>query len=349
MRAIKVLIVEDSGPWHLIHQIHLKQALPDSEPPIIENDFVKGNDALRGGHWSLLIADIGLPPDSKHVLGMQLVGTAREVKVPCIVVSGTRQVTRELVRDLTDPEGDYRVRGFFTKKELERSTEKQRKFQDLVRKIVGSDNSAHPLPLPPTQSAGAVAQPPPPPPPSSLRVTIGFIDTCYYIESGNLPQLLIEDPLREKIFLFIVRNLHMKVPTKVIPNTVLNKLVCEPEAETASQPLRTAINHLNDWLFDWAKVPKKQRSTDRRWILGGGKREHGYRLNTIDVQWDLSEDVEDFLQRGKSPWDLVTDRITRENKSVRAGPAGSSIEQTPADKDQRLPAQPKRKQPPYQD
>jgi DNA-binding response OmpR family regulator len=139
MGAAKVLLVEDSEVWQAILQMHISEALPGSDPPQVVGTYQDGAHALRQAGWDLIVTDIGLPPDSGHVLGMQLVNLAKEADVPCIVVSGTEAVTKQLVRDLLVGE-DYLARDFFSKEELRSSPAIQRRFQSLIRSITADES-----------------------------------------------------------------------------------------------------------------------------------------------------------------------------------------------------------------
>jgi hypothetical protein len=62
------------------------------------------------------------------------------MNVPCIVVSGEASVTKQHVRDILRGE-NYQARDFFTKEELKSSPDKQREFQDLIRKSAVSSEA----------------------------------------------------------------------------------------------------------------------------------------------------------------------------------------------------------------
>jgi DNA-binding response OmpR family regulator len=143
MGAARVLLVEDSEFWQGILQMHISEALPGSDPPQVVGSYQEGSRALRQEGWDLIVTDIGLPPDTGHVLGMQLVSLANALDVPCVVVSGTEAVTKQHVRDLLMGE-DYRARDFFSKEELQSSPAIQRRFQSLIRSITAAGGQPAP-------------------------------------------------------------------------------------------------------------------------------------------------------------------------------------------------------------
>src|SRR4051794_32488700 len=100
MKTARVLLVEDNELWQTILRTQINLALPEAEPPRIVGTFQDGARELQQGGWDLVVTDIGLPPATGIVLGMQLVNLAKEVKVPCIVVSGTMAVTKAHVRQM---------------------------------------------------------------------------------------------------------------------------------------------------------------------------------------------------------------------------------------------------------
>lgn len=302
MRIARILLVEDKLIWQDILRIHIKRVLPDSDLRVV-GTFQEAADELEQGEWDLLVTDLGLPPDSKSVLGMLLVGIAKKVEVPCIVVSETKAVTREHVRDLFSE--NYKARDYFGKDELQKLPEKQREFQNLIRQIVEVSPDS--------------------PRATTLRnVLIGVSKSTIFLRSdglkGNLP---IPEGQLTKLFVFFVENVAVGLPAKVVKNTVLNQAVGCPEDTSANPFLRDAVFDLNAKFRKWAEVSK-----DQRWIRSG---EHGYRLNTSDVKWELTPEAERYLRGGKSVWDLLVDPHDLQEKT--------------ANRDQRLPAHPKRRPP----
>lgn len=128
MSEIQILLVENHRKWQEILAMHIHQALPSADV-VIAARFQEANVQLAQGEWRLLVTDIGLPPDNEHVLGMQLVKLAREMNVPCIVVSGTEAMTNQLVADATTK---YNAR-FFSKQQLSSDPNRQTEFQQQIR------------------------------------------------------------------------------------------------------------------------------------------------------------------------------------------------------------------------
>jgi CheY-like chemotaxis protein len=325
MKNARVLLVEDSELWQAILQTHISMALPDSGPPAVASTFQEGDRALRQGGWDLVVTDIGLPPDAGHVLGMQLVSRAKEAEVPCIVVSGTEAVTKQLVRDLLVGE-DYRARDFFSKEELRASPAMQRRFQELIRAIAAAAEAARsgppgvedPGPETTTPAAGEGGAAPPGP----LGVTIGIRDACLYLGAEGRENLPIPKGPAERVFLFFARNVSTGLPAKVVENRVLNAAVGAGAGDSADPFLRKAVNQLNDRLRRWAGLP-----ADRRWIVKGSG-EHGYCLNTTDIRWDLTKELRGGLRDDESIYYLLADP--------------RKLQQNTPDRGQDLPARPRR-------
>jgi CheY-like chemotaxis protein len=315
MGTARVLLVEDSEVWQAILQMHISEALAGSAPAQVVGTFQDGARALRQEEWDLIVTDIGLPPDAGHVLGMQLVNLAKEAAVPCIVVSGTEAVTKQLVRDLLVGE-DYRARDFFSKEELRSSPAIQRRFQSLIRAITAEEGKAGPVPsegqeqgpaatlrLSPEPAGGAntasgqeqAATPQP------RKVFIGILNACLYLGSEGLENLPIPKGPAEQAFLFFAQNVAAGLPAKVVNNSVLNKAVGAKGEDSADPFLRKTISQLNDRLRRWGPLRE-----DRRWIIKG-KGEHGYCLNTTDVQWEILKELKDSLRDAGSIYYLLID------------------------------------------
>lgn len=333
MKTARVLLVEDSEVWQTILQMHIGEALPDSEPPLVAGTFQDGARALRQGGWDLVVTDIGLPPDVGHVLGMQLVTLAKEEAVPCIVVSGTEAVTKQLVRDLLVGE-DYRARDFFSKEELRSSPTIQRRFQDLIREITAGGEGSRPSPLRPSPSPGREAMSPATSEGAvdtarPRAVSIGIRDAILYLGAEGLANLPIAKGPSERVFLFFAQNVATGLPAKVVGNCVLNAAVGVKGEDAADPFLRKTIKQLNDRLRHWAQLPE-----DRRWIVKGSG-EHGYCLNTTDVRWDLSKEFKDSLRGPESIYYLLTD--------------SRKLQENTPNRDQRLPDRPARPKRPVED
>jgi hypothetical protein len=338
MNGPRVLLVEDNELWQTILQTHIGLALPDSDPPFVVGTFQDGDRALRQGGWDLVVTDIGLPPDSGHILGMQLVSLAQEVGVPCIVVSDTQSVTKQLVRDLLVGK-NYRARDYFGKDELRKSPDIQRRFHDLIREIVSrerdrpegeADRGASPAAPSSAPPRGATAGREADAAPAPLRVSVGIRDGSFYLSSEGRANLPIPRGPAEKVFIFFARNVSAGLPAKVVENRILNASLGAKAEDTADQGLRKTIKQLNDRLRDWAAL-----SEGRRWIVKG-LGEHGYHLNATDVHWDLTRELRDEMRGDETKlFYLLTDPRTLQ-------------ENTP-NRDERLPARPVRPKRPSED
>jgi len=283
MSAVQVLLVEDNPTWQAILATYIQLALPGCDLQSATN-FQEATAALAQGDWDLLVTDIGLPPDSGHVLGIQLVDRAKARKVPCIVVSGTEAVTRQLVRDMLR---DYKARDFFSKEELEARPDRQLQFQEVVRQCTTAS---------PSGASDSTASPGSP----GRQVAIGIRAQSLYLRSDGLANLVISSGLSEKLFILFANNVSEGLPAKVVKNTVLNEIVKMPTTASASQLLRNTIKQLNDLFRDWAHLGKT------RWIMRGHA-EHGYCLNTKDVQWDVEKELRRHLHGGRTLWDVLVD------------------------------------------
>ena len=305
MSPTRVLLVEDNTTWQTILETYIRMALPDSDLHVVAT-FQQGFNELNGRGWDLLVTDIGLPPDVGHVLGMQLVAIARKVKFPCIVVSGTESVTKQHVRDLLLGK-DYQARDFFSKEELQSSPDKQRQFQELVRRS--------------TVSRPGVPVPPGP----SRKVRIGIRDDCLYLGADGLENLPIPKGIPERVFVFFVQNVATGLPAKVVPNEVLNQAVGAGQEDVAEPFLHKTIKQLNDRFRSWAHLPD-----DQRWVVKGSG-EHGYCLSTTDVEWELAKELADRLRETESIYYLLVDPHRLQGNTPN--------------RDQRLPARPSRNRP----
>ncbi len=121
MTRFRILIVEDDDEWQRILNDKVKTAVEetghDAEITVVA-DFKSGWDQLgRAGRWTLLISDIGLPGNhSESRMGKLLVERARDKLIPCIVVSGTGELTPADTAQLLEELG---ARYFFWKKSWE--------------------------------------------------------------------------------------------------------------------------------------------------------------------------------------------------------------------------------------
>jgi CheY-like chemotaxis protein len=99
MSALNILLVEDHDEWLKILYERVKNAVEKMglQPNItIAKTFdVAWKKLETKEFWHLLITDIGLggAKVSHQKLGKQLVERARNQEMPCIVVSGTPQIT----------------------------------------------------------------------------------------------------------------------------------------------------------------------------------------------------------------------------------------------------------------
>ena len=163
----RVLLVEDDSAWRDHLSRWIENALrPANGPRValhVATDFVAAEDLLTNCPWSLLVVDLGLPPDDGFVYGLDLVDLAHEVGVACIVVTS---VTTLSVRQIACCFMQHGTRGFFTKEmlcdEAWRNT-----FRRLVRDVV---SGARPGTLPPLHPPGIPSGTTPSTPPTGTPV-----------------------------------------------------------------------------------------------------------------------------------------------------------------------------------
>lgn len=284
MKLVRILVVEDLVEWLDRLCFFVKTAVPNSDLKTAAT-FPLALQALTGEHWDLLVTDVGLPPDDGYVLGKLLVGRAKELRVPCVVVSGTDKVTKADVRDILI---DYDARNFFTKDEL-LTTHKQLEFQNMVRECTNSTILI------------AVAEGLESPSMREREITIGIRSERLYLSSAGLGDFLIPEGPMTNAFLFFARNVCDAVPTKIVKHEVLNEVVGEVRDQKASQPLRNAINKLNQMFTKWVGL-----ETKTRWIIRG-MGESGYCLNSKDIEWKIDKELRKHLIGGRTLYDVLVD------------------------------------------
>lgn len=207
MSAFRVLVVEDDPKWQRDLQKHITLALQDSEPPLVVGTFQDGLRELQKGGWKLLVTDIGLPPGSELILlGMELVRFAKEKNIACIVVSGTKSVTKSDVRRMLRDE-NYQAWDYFDKDDFDSSPEIQREFHHQIRRILSLRHPNHRAELPPAPAG--------PSPDESERtkqwlseVKIAWgATTCVLRRNyeGGKDEIAIREKLKSLFLLFIER------------------------------------------------------------------------------------------------------------------------------------------------
>jgi CheY-like chemotaxis protein len=316
MMPIRILLVEDNARWRKILRTHITSAVSEAEV-CQATTFQAGSEILKLGGLSLLVTDIGLPPASDHVFGIQLVEQAFTEKVPCIVVSGTESVTKQHVRDLLL---EYQAKDFFTKEELRSSPNRQRDFRELIRRWAVANS--------PLGTVGkTVSEPQQTHTPGTTRieeartVTVGRSGNGIYLKSAGLPNYPIPKGFPTNVFLLFAKNIADGLPDRVVDNKVLNQTIAEEGLDKAHQTLRDVMHDLREGLRNWSGMREKD------WFRPD-KKQGGYRLESI-VKWEVEPGQEADFRDPHKVYLLLADPLTLQTNTPN--------------RDQRLPAKPMRK------
>lgn len=267
-----VLLVEDNAAWQDLLKMYIERALPRVNLRVVDQ-FQDADRELRGAAWDLLVADIGLPPDDAHVLGMDLVRSATASGVPCIVVSDAKSVTPQLAVDLV-VNSEYLARGFFGKTELSRGPERRRMFQELVlRTVAGSPGR------------GPGGAPPPERPPARRKVVIaggGPGSPHALLTTEGLQPLELPGGLTTEVFYFFLLNVLAAKPAEVVGYAALNPLLDSHSRDKAPEALRALFHDLNGRVREWLGLGEDQFC----FVNVRGK---GYCLNTHSLEWAVAD------------------------------------------------------------
>lgn len=134
----RVLLVEDDPAWRDLLGRWIGQALtpPNGTGPgvalEVATDFGSAEGRLTSNPWSLAVVDLGLPPDDGFLYGLDLVATAHEVGVACVVVT---DITALSARQIACCFMQHGARGLYTK-EMLREEAWRNTFRHLVRDVV---------------------------------------------------------------------------------------------------------------------------------------------------------------------------------------------------------------------
>jgi CheY-like chemotaxis protein len=140
MNNYQILIIEDDTIWIDIIEESIVSTLKEkgvSNYHIIKICSLKeALEAINLKSWHLVITDLGLGDnhESQKMTGTIIIARTRNKKIPTIVVSGTRHLTRTTVGDLYE---EFHVSGYFEKNNF---SAREKIFADKVFKILSDQN-----------------------------------------------------------------------------------------------------------------------------------------------------------------------------------------------------------------
>jgi hypothetical protein len=189
-------------------------------------------------------------------LGIRLARQAQEKEIPYLVVSGSKVVRTDDVRDLIV---EYGAIDYFNKDRFD-----TKRFHAHIRTILFPAASAGPA------EREAAAQP--------RAITIGFGEEAFLLRSDGA-EVYVPRKLTA-LFACVARKVGNEAPGEEVALPELNEAVGENDSPgVASNRLRKAVNALNDHILRGLGTPPEGGS----WVLSS--RGCGYSLTTYWVRW----------------------------------------------------------------
>jgi DNA-binding response OmpR family regulator len=309
MENIHVLLVEDDPKWQRELVKEIRSACPERPVHAIAPDgtstshepkspglrsggpirvhmaetFDQGDQLLAGTtRWDLLITDIGLTEPPEDMDGIRIARQAQEKTIPYLVVSGSRIVDTDVVRDLLL---DYGAYDYFNKRKFQ-----EKRFHNHVRNIL-FPAALLPAPQPERHSL-------------TREITIGFGEEAFVLRADGTDSYIPKKTT--SLFACFVRKVAKDAPGEGVDLSELNDAVGNSDSPgVASIRLRKAISSLNEHIRKaFGKLPN-----DESWIQSA--RGSGYALNTHQVRWLLDKERLNGLRRSsQSVYPILIDPNT---------------------------------------